>query len=653
MRIAIFLLPMLAGLVLIGPVEAAIYRVAAPPAGADESGADNKNLTPRQLATARLDSGDVIELPCGAVLREPLVLPPNLPAGLTVRAQPGCSIAQRPTLKLTSPVNGWRTAGTGIYVADIDYEAQQVFVDGIRLAPASFPAGASTVAQAGDVVDAGRSGSRWLADEANGSLSGLSLDGAQIHLRTTPWSIEARSVVRQEAGRLFFDSPTRFPVRKNVHYTLSGKPWMLERGPGWAWERRERRLYVRLPDGSHPGQRIEATRYETGVLATGANKLSISGLRVIGSGGDGLRCEKCQQIELGDIEILDAGRDGVGLEDARDLRISGLLIQRAARDGLNLLRSQRGEVFENRLEDIGNGGWPQSSRAAINAGSTIELNIHHNRVQRTGYNGISFGRSSRVTNNALAEICLALDDCGAIYSWANTDPRPLNSEVNGNIIENVVGNQRGSPDPWTLAAGIYLDDLTNGVRVVGNVVNKAERGVMLHNAFDNVAQNNILFGSRTNALVISTDHSSFSSTKMSENYIHGNQFVVSERKPLVYVLNRNGRNVQDDLAMNVYVAPKLETAFINHRRSNGVDSIEKLSFNQMADRGVEKNGRQVALGIKTNLLLVNDDQARRLECPYQSTLQCRMVFDLDGQRVAWPVMLPGWSGQVFQMQPVR
>jgi parallel beta-helix repeat protein len=643
----------MAGLAFISPVEATIYRVGPTVAADIEAGADNRSLTLRQLATARLDSGDVIELPCGAVLREPLVLPPNLPAGLTVRAEPGCSAAQRPTLKLTNPVNGWRAAGAGIYIADIDYAAQQVFVDGIRLAPASFPVGASSIAQEGDSADAGRSGSRWLADEAIESLSGRSLDGAQVHLRTTPWSIEARTVVRQEAGRLFFDSPTRFPVRKNVRYTLSGKPWMLEQGPGWAWERSEHRLYVRLPDGSHPGKRVEATRFDTGLLATGANKLSVSGLRIFGSGGDGLRCAKCQQVELGDIEILDAGRDGVGLEEASDLRISGLLIQRAARDGLNLLRSQRGEVFENRLEDIGNGGWPQSSRAAINAGSTSELNIHHNCIQQAGYNGINFGRLSRVANNALAHICLALDDCGAIYSWANTDPRPLNSEVNGNIIENVVGNRTRSPESWTLAAGIYLDDLTNGVRVTGNVVNKAERGVMLHNAFDNVVQNNILFGSRTNALVIGTDHSRFPSTMMTINHIYENQFVVAENKPLIYILNRNARNVQDDLDMNIYVAPKLDTAFINHRRTIGSDSVEKLSFKQIAGRGIEKNGRQVLLGGNTSLLLVNDDALiKRVGCPSKSVNQCELFTDLEGQRVIWPVVLSGWSGQVFQVQPV-
>ncbi len=99
------------------------------------------------------------------------------------------------------------------------------------------------------------------------------------------------------------------PSSKGAGYYLTGKRWMLDGAPGWFWSASERRLYVRLPDGTSPSNRqIEAVRYEYGIRLVEQPYITVVGIRVRYAGLDGVRVEKSAQTTLSDLEIVSARR---------------------------------------------------------------------------------------------------------------------------------------------------------------------------------------------------------------------------------------------------------------------------------------------------------------------------------------------------------
>ncbi|MCG3170766.1 MAG: hypothetical protein CALGDGBN_02334 [Pseudomonadales bacterium] len=536
--------------------------------------------------------------------------------------------------------------GGQVYAANADFEVKQVYVDGQFLDRARYPASGYLIAETG--VPAAGAGSEGVVDPHLRALAGRDVVGAQAYVRTVGWQIQTLGVAALAGAQMRFSGSTSYPVQKGTGYYLTGKRWMLDNSAGWFWDADAKRLYVRLPDGSAPANyRVEATRHDYGVRLMNQPYVQFSGIRVRYAGRDGMRVERSAQTDITDMEIVASGHDGIAFTGGSNGSVQDSLIQESGRDGVSLWLSHGVKVMGNRVENSGTTGGPRNSLAAINATNSNYVHIERNTVSGAGYIGIRFNRNSRVVNNVVRDVCLVLDDCGAIYSWANTDPRPLNSVVAGNLIENVVGNRSGSPAPWTLAAGIYLDDLTNGVVVEGNTVGKAERGIYLHNAFDNVIQGNIVTDSRAYSLIVATDHLTHPTAGLRPNKIRANILVSMKPVPFIYYLDRVGRGLNDVLDANVYLGPADEKGFVLHRQGatgDAVDTYSDATFRKQPGKSAHGLFRRVT---SPPLLLMNDgDAAREYACPLHPTIACGRASSLAGKKITWPVRIQPYGAQV-------
>ena len=594
-------------------------------------------------------SGDVIELPCGGQWSESIQLLPST-VRLTVRAATGCRAGQRPTLKLAQRIEGWRQDSGDIYSVAMDAPARMVLVNGALLAPARYPAtDFLRLSNAPAPVGAKVADGVWLELQDSAGLRGRDLWGTTVHLRSFGWTIETGQVVEGTSARFRAAGIGQNGARKGAPLTFSGKPWMLgEQGAtGWAWDAVAKRLLVRLAPGWRPDKTlVEVATLSHGVAADGTTALHLSGFDIVGAAVDGVSCERCSQVQLDDVHIEHTGRDGLNLSYSQDVSVSKVRVALAGRDGINLYRAARVIVLGSQVTDSGTGGWPQSSRAAINGTWSSDMQVRDNTIRRSGYIGIRFNQRSRVQQNEVIDSCLALDDCGAIYGWAGNDGIPLDSDVSSNLVRGVLGNHVGSPDSYTLAAGIYLDDLSKGVAVHNNTVLDAERGLMLHNASSNVLDGNLVAMVRSYALVIATDHRLAQGELMPANRITGNAFLMHDPRPAIFVLNRNGRKERDVLSDNSVVSPSTSSWAIavagDVVRSVGIDAdVIGTVFDGSGNRFLTGQPR----------MLMAKPVVSQAACPLSIADMCDRMIDESGQRVRWPLQLTPYASRWVMSVP--
>ncbi|MFT3682337.1 MAG: T9SS type A sorting domain-containing protein [Ferruginibacter sp.] len=128
--------------------------------------------------------------------------------------------------------------------------------------------------------------------------------------------------------------------------------------------------------------------------------------------------------------------------------------------------------------------------------------ISGNIIQNAGKTGIYWqGTGVTITNNAIFNTVINLQDVGAIYTyWNDGYPNP-NHYVNRVISNNILGNMIGQPYGASrnrLASGVYLDGKTRNVDVTDNTIfNAARRGIVANHPGNINLRGNTLFNNVT------------------------------------------------------------------------------------------------------------------------------------------------------------
>jgi parallel beta-helix repeat protein len=195
-------------------------------------------------------------------------------------------------------------------------------------------------------------------------------------------------------------------------------------------------------------------------------------------------------------------------------------------------------AYDNLLTDIGvtvtNGqvtSLPSTSAAAIDTG--LNSNIRNNAIYRTGNIGIYPLAGSSVSNNYIENACMVTDDCGAIYT-SGADSTGIT--IANNTINHVVGGLAGKPvNIPTQAQGIYLDELASGNTISGNTVVDADNGVQIHNAANNLIQNNTFYANRLHHVWLQEGSSVLNSGgDIHDNSVLSNRMFLTSPSPAVF-----------------------------------------------------------------------------------------------------------------------
>ena len=472
-----------------GPGLAAVHRLA--PAGAALAPAGY--ITAADLQNLLLADGDSVVLDCGA--RYPPLRLRTRGAG-TVRVEPAgpCTAGRRPVFDGRRPLGAASKAAGAAADAGRSTFTQplpvvQVFAGDQPLLRARHPA--SSYLLVGPQVAA--SGAMLPADAR---LDPAALAGATLVARTQEWLIETRQV---GADGRSLDVALQYPLRPKAGIFFTGKAWMLGAGPGWAHDRLAQTLTVQ----GAGDQALSAALDEPLLQVRGSAGVVVQGLDFFGAGGDAVDVKSDGSVVLRDLSITLTGGNAVAVAGARLALVEQLRIDRCGGDGVFFAEVARAEVRDSSVRAAGllHGAGP--ALAAINAHRTDAALIERNRIERAGYIGIRVGGDALVQGNRVAQSCISLTDCAAIYTWrrGRDDHRPP-TRILGNLVVAVgVGGDTsvkfGVDDYF---AGVYLDEWTRRADVQGNVIIDAAQGIYLHNSFDNTVAGNLVLGARAQAL---------------------------------------------------------------------------------------------------------------------------------------------------------
>ncbi|MBM4084153.1 MAG: hypothetical protein FJ272_05135, partial [Planctomycetes bacterium] len=121
----------------------------------------------------------------------------------------------------------------------------------------------------------------------------------------------------------------------------------------------------------------------------------------------------------------------------------------------------------------------------------------HNLIHDCPRFGILFGGNNLVIEfNRIRHVNLETEDTGVVYTGGRDWISSRGTVIRHNFFSDSLGYGKTADGKWVsphFAWGVYLDDNTGGVDVIGNILVRAYRaGIMLHNGRDNLLENNII-----------------------------------------------------------------------------------------------------------------------------------------------------------------
>ena len=277
-----------------------------------------------------------------------------------------------------------------------------------------------------------------------------------------------------------------FGLKSGAEYRVFNALCELD-GPGqWVADRVRRRLYlwpletgkVRfafLPELVR-GNRLGHVRFEglvleharrNAIVLSDAEACSVIASEIRHTSGWGVRVERSRGCRVAGCDLRDLGRGGIWLGGG----------------DLPTLTSGDNVADNNHIGHYG--------RVVYNYQPGISLHgvgnrATHNLVHHSDHQAISFeGNDHAIAWNVIHDTCLHNDDAGAIYccqrDWA----------ARGTVVErNLVHMSGGQPRCSNIFA-IYLDDFSSGVKVRGNLVNRASIGIYVGGGQDNEVCGNV------------------------------------------------------------------------------------------------------------------------------------------------------------------
>jgi len=512
--------------------------------GSDSNGGtiDAPWKTLAKLNSVRLAAGEGIWLKCGSVWRESLVLgAEQLVDGSSLAAYGSdCNSANLPRITGSDDVSGAWTRNGNVWSRAVPAMAKvpKVFVNGKALRVAQWPnfggMGHEYALTAEGAPDSTISIRLSAADRT--ALAGKDVADAKIAVRTEPWMIESASVATLDAAGIRLRAPTSHVITAGDGYVLQDKLWMLDAPGEFFHDQAAGRLYVIAADDAAQANLnsalVEVVVRETALGVSGRSRLAISKIAVDMSAADGMVLNHAPATT---VTAIDASNNiGAGLRinlpsapalPARGATITGSRFAGNGDAGIDAGNALAVDITSNTITGTGMGQARWANAAVIAGdGATVDSNV----ITDSAFRGVLFSgfKGTRISNNMLSTYCLRLSDCAAIYTVNQTARQDVQqvASVEGNRVTGGVLNVEGTVNGRILA-GIYLDDLSQGVTVKSNVLHGMPIGLFLHNGSNNAFESNRIWLTTDVSVWAVMDHAD--ADLMRSNVFRNNELVPS------------------------------------------------------------------------------------------------------------------------------
>jgi hypothetical protein len=225
---------------------------------------------------------------------------------------------------------------------------------------------------------------------------------------------------------------------------------------------------VALREASHVmlrGLVIETTR-GTGVEINGGSGNRVAGCSIRNTGGAGIILQGGRNNGVVSCDIYQTGAAGIRIDGGDRLTLTAAGNHAVNNHLHHFARLKRTYAAAIHLDGVGN-------RAA------------HNLIHDAPHMAVGFSGNDHIMEfNEVHNVCRETGDVGVFYTGRDWT-------VRGNIIRHNFIHDVSGPGMHG-AQGVYLDDAASGTIVVGNIIRRTARAMLIGGGRDNLIENNII-----------------------------------------------------------------------------------------------------------------------------------------------------------------
>jgi parallel beta-helix repeat protein len=414
---------------------------------------------------------------------------------------------EKPIISGFTTITGWASEGNGIYSKVISTVSKPsvVTVNGVNTPMGRWP-------NTGWMTIDSHVGTTSITDADLPSLPDW--DGAEAVVRTRHWVIDRDTITDHTGNTLRYTSASGDEVTDGAGYFIQGSIKTLDTLGEWYYDDSTDKFYMYFGSNNQNNYVVRVSTIDEFVHMVYRDYITFDNILFQGANENAFYIGGSEHVTIKNCGIDFTGKTAVyggdnwetGSSGSDYFRLENTNINHSNNNGIfletefiNALISNNNIQNTATIPGMGRSAAGQYTAILNMAQGTI---IEYNKIFNTGYIPIHFqGANTVVRNNLVDTYCFVKDDGGGIYTNG-----PDHKEIYGNIILNGLSASEGSVGD-SAAEGIYIDDSGANTIISGNTVaHCANAGIYLHNAHENVVENNSCYNNAYSQLLFVHDN---------------------------------------------------------------------------------------------------------------------------------------------------
>ncbi|MCC5939719.1 MAG: right-handed parallel beta-helix repeat-containing protein [Lunatimonas sp.] len=513
----------------------------------------------------------------------------------------------KPIITSFRELKDWNNLGNSIFESKsvlATGEVNVVLVNGKRVELGRFPN--ANTSNEGYITIATTNGSNTVSGTFPSGSSNW--QNAEVVIKKVQWVIDTHKVTNHSGSTITFDnSGSSYSPKEGFGFFIQNHPNTLDQFGEWYFSPSTKKLRLFFGNVNTSSAKVEYASLPYLLTKNSrVNHIVLENLHLSGANKDAIYFSgNGDDLKIKGVDVEFTGENGMHILSHTNLEIDGSSASSTYNNGMFLRFGNPGAIIRNNsVNDAasipGRNANGDGSGVGIFAVSENIL-IERNKVTNIGYNGIQFnGTSTVVRQNFIDTFCLIKGDGGGVYTYGgHNNPDTHGRKIERNIILNGIGSKGGLAymtrsgfNPQ--AEGIFLDDNSNGIEIIGNTIANANSGIKMSNSYNVQVRNNTIFNSN---MLLNIGNSNIG--KDTRNItIEGNTFFskYADQNSYTFRSYKNDISQMVELRNNTFFRPFGDEFSIYTRNPNSSGTFVENFYN--LDRWAKEMGKDT--GSKSN-----------------------------------------------------